>query len=226
MAEAEQGRKDHIQGEILHVYDGIEEADNELPTWWLITFYGAIVFGVGYWFAFHEFDVAPLPGEEYAAALAAMPAQEVPEEDLLAAAADPSVVAEGEALFATHCEVCHRDRGQGNIGPNLTDPNWLHGGSPVDIHTSIAEGQLQNGMPAWRTTLGGEPVVQLTAFVLSIRNTNVEGKEPEGEVWGDPEPDVDDTETETDETTEGETEGETDATEAETGEVEPAAEPE
>ena len=37
-------RTDEIQGEILHVYDDIEEADNNLPTWWLLTFYGAIAF--------------------------------------------------------------------------------------------------------------------------------------------------------------------------------------
>ena len=48
-------RTDEIQGEILHVYDDIEEADNNLPTWWLLTFYGAIAFGLVYWFYYHEY---------------------------------------------------------------------------------------------------------------------------------------------------------------------------
>ena len=42
-------RTDEIQGEILHVYDDIEEADNNLPTWWLLTFYGAIAAGIYEW---------------------------------------------------------------------------------------------------------------------------------------------------------------------------------
>lgn len=179
------GRKDAIQGEILHVYDGIEEADNELPTWWLLTFYGAIVFSVGYWFAYHELEAVPLPAQEYAAALAAQAGDEVSPELLIAMADDPDAVAGGQELFGTHCEVCHRARGEGNIGPNLTDPNWIHGGSPTDIHASIAEGRLENGMPAWGPTLGPQSVQRLTAFVLSIRNTNVPGKDPEGEVWTD-----------------------------------------
>ena len=209
MADAE-GRTDHIQGEILHVYDGIEEADNELPTWWLITFYGAIAFAVAYWFAYHELEAVPLPGQEYAAALAAQAGDEVSEDLLLALADDPEAVAAGAELFTTHCEVCHRERGQGNIGPNLTDPNWIHGGSPADIHSSIADGQLQNGMPAWSATLGAEPVQRLTAFVLSIRNTNVEGKEPEGEVWSpDGEETGSDSETEPGSESETETEPET-----------------
>ncbi|MBX3247248.1 MAG: c-type cytochrome [Myxococcales bacterium] len=183
-AEPAVGRVDAIQGEILHVYDGIEEADNELPNWWLWTFYGAIVFSVFYWFAYHEFESAALPPQQYAQAMQARAAGgEITEDLLVALVADRDTVSAGASLYQTNCAVCHADRGEGNIGPNLTDAFWVHGGSALDIHQVISEGALQNGMPAWGGTLGPEKVRQLTAFVLSIRDTNVSGKEPQGERW-------------------------------------------
>ncbi len=131
---ARAGRVDAIQGEIKHVYDGIEEADNALPRWWLSTYYGAIVFGVLYWFAYHQFEVAQLPGEAYAEALQAQSAGGPATEDLLLAlAADPGAVGEGAAMYSEHCSVCHGAQGEGNIGPNLTDGYWLHGYAPMAI---------------------------------------------------------------------------------------------
>ncbi|MEM9067062.1 MAG: cbb3-type cytochrome c oxidase N-terminal domain-containing protein [Myxococcota bacterium] len=214
-------RTDEIQGEIVHVYDGIEEADNELPTWWLWTFYGAIVFSVLYWFAYHEFEAVPLPAEQYAAALQAQSSGgDVSAELLTALAADPSAVAVGAELYAEHCVVCHKERGEGNIGPNLTDAFWLHGGSPTDIHGTIYDGVLQNGMPAWGGTLGAASVQKITAFVLSIQNTDIPGKEPQGERY-DPnaeegsEPPVDSAEDPTEATAQPRTQPSTQPTEAE-----------
>ncbi len=178
-------RKDEIQGDVIHEYDGIEEADNDLPQWWLGLFYACTLFAVGYWFYYHVYNVGPLTMEAYAKELADSVGEggEVSEELLLALMEDPDAIAEGSALFVANCVVCHNAKGEGNIGPNLTDPYWIHGGSPVDIHRVIDQGVLSAGMPAWGSLLGPEKARQVTAYALTLRGTNIPGKQPQGELW-------------------------------------------
>lgn len=181
-------RTDDIQGRIVHVYDDIEEADNALPLWWLATFYGSILFAVGYWFAYHEFGTLPLPNEAYAAEMSRRAASggEVTEETLVALAGASTEVSRGRTLFDENCKNCHGDRGQGQIGPNLTDDAWLHGGTGVAIFHTIRDGVTDKGMPAWGNQLGPEATRQLAAFVMSIRGQNLPGKEPQGTPSGTP----------------------------------------
>jgi cytochrome c oxidase cbb3-type subunit 3 len=196
-------RTDEIQGDILHVYDGIEEADNRLPNWWLLTFYAAMVFAVGYWVYYHTFSVGKLP---YAAYQEERKQQlegggEVTDEQLAALAADPLTVPEGKRVFDSNCVQCHGERAEGKIGPNLTDEYWLHGAQPTHIYKTVFDGVPDKGMLAWGGQLGPAKVKQVTAYVMSLVNTNVPGKEPQGdkasaatppdEVPQEPEPDVD-----------------------------------
>ena len=184
---SEANRTDEIQGEILHVYDGIEEADNNLPTWWLLTFYGAVVFGLVYWFYYHEYAIGQLQPQKYAAAVAAAEAERsiVTDESLDALALDASAVAAGSQTFATQCMACHDTKAQGRVGlgPNLTDKYWIHGGAPTNIHATVTNGVSAKGMPAWAPILGEEGVKQVVAYVLTLRNTEVPGVEPQGEIW-------------------------------------------
>lgn len=176
-----------------HDYDGIRELDNPLPRWWLFTLYGAVVFSVAYWFYFHTLRAGLLPmaayqdeirraQEEQEKMEAALEAQGkgVTEEQLTALSRDPAVVERGAAVFKQNCVACHGDRGQGVVGPNLTDAYWLHGGKARDIYTNISTGVLEKGMPAWKPALGSTRVKEAVAFVLSIRDTNVAGKAPQG----------------------------------------------
>lgn len=185
-------RTDEIQGDIIHVYDGIEEADNQLPRWWLLTFYGAILFSIGYWFYYHEYAIGPSALEQYAADVAERASSgEADEQTLLTLAADPATIAEGREIFETTCAACHGARGEGAIGPNLTDDRWLHGGAPMDVYTSIKEGISPDraridgsaGMPGWGPQLGERRTQAATAYLLSIRGTDVPGREPEGEPY-------------------------------------------
>lgn len=187
---AENLRKDEIQGEIVHEYDGIEEADNALPTWWLVTFFGTIAFAIGYWFYYHEYEIGPSTPEAFAAEVAARAALgEADETTLLTLAQDATTIAEGREAFATTCAACHGTSAQGEIGPNLTDDHWLHGGSAVDIYQSIRRGIPPEraripgsaGMPEWGPQLGERRVQAVTAYILSLRGTNVPGRPPEGE---------------------------------------------
>ena len=187
MSEAK--RTDEIQGEILHVYDDIEEADNNLPTWWLLTFYGAVVFGLIYWFYFHEYAIGKLQPEVYAEQMAAVAAERtiVTDESLEALTEDAAAVEAGKKVFTTQCFACH-DQGQGRVGlgSNLTDEYWVRGGAPTDIHAVVTDGIPEKGMTPWGAILGEEGVSQVTAYVLTMRDTNLEGGKPveeEAKVW-------------------------------------------
>jgi len=182
-------RTDEIQGEILHVYDDIEEADNNLPTWWLLTFYGAIAFGLVYWFYYHEYSIGKLQPEKYADAVAAAEAERsiVTDESLDALALDETAVAAGKEIFTAQCSACH-DKGQGRVGlgSNLTDEYWVYGGAPTNIHAIVTNGIAAKGMPPWAPILGETGVNQVVAYVLTMRNTNLEGGKPVEEnakVW-------------------------------------------
>lgn len=182
-------RTDAIQGAIVHEYDGIEEADNELPRWWVFSFIGTVVFALGYWIAYGVVQASPTPYQEYVArramleearavALAAAPT--VTEALLEELASRSETLTEGRAVFVQQCVPCHGDKAEGKIGPNLTDRAWLHGGEAVAIHKTIVDGVLAKGMPAWGAMLGAKATRDVTAYVLSLRNSNVPGKPPEG----------------------------------------------
>ena len=174
-----------------HSFDGIQEFDNRLPNWWLWTLYGSIVFGVGYWILFHTLAVIPHPTGRYEADMKAAEearleraaAGGVNNESLTLMAGMPEQVAEGQKHFQAYCVVCHADQGQGLVGPNLTDQYWIHGGAPMDILRTVTDGVPAKGMAAWGGQLGPRRVEQVTAFVLSIRNTEVVGKEPQGDLY-------------------------------------------
>lgn len=179
-------KHDPIQGKIIHEYDGIQEADNRLPGWWLLTFYGAIVFATGYWFYYEAFKAGKGPLQAYFAEKAAIMEKtgaDPSDAELLALASGPSLEL-GRQLFVSNCVACHEAKGQGKIGPNLTDGAWLHGSSPLAIFKTVRDGVPAKGMPSWGPTLGRAGVTQVSAFVLTLRGTNVPGKAPEGQVEG------------------------------------------
>ncbi len=145
-----------VQAELMHpTWDGdLQEFNNPLPRWWMWMFYLLILFGVVY--------LVLYPGMgKYAGTLGWSSAQEWQDEktrvdaefdkvfqpfanmDMMAVAADPTAKKMGEHLYLTYCSQCHGSSGQGGSGfPNLTDSQWLFGGTPDDIKSSLVNGRI------------------------------------------------------------------------------------
>lgn len=160
-----------------HVYDGIEEYDNPLPKWWFQLFLGSIIFaliylvwfpgvwsGVGGWTSVGELKA----NQEKAAKRHAKSYgvfSKMPIEELIH---DNRAMKMGVRLFANNCAVCHGADGGGNFGiPNLTDGDWLYGGSPDIIKHTLVNGRAGN-MPAWGAILGEEKIAHITEYVLQL----------------------------------------------------------
>lgn len=87
----------------------------------------------------------------------------------------------GHAIFTQHCVQCHGQYGEGNIGPNLTDNYWIHGGTFADIVKTIKFGVPAKGMISWRGTLKPEQIIEVASYVESIHGTNPPNpKAPQG----------------------------------------------
>ena len=174
-----------------HNYDGIQELDNPMPSWWLITFFCTIIFATLYFFHYQVSHLSSSDKElsQGMKAITSMQtkaksvAQKEQPKDLDSLVNDKKTLAAGAANFKANCVSCHGDHGQGLIGPNLTDKYWLHGkGSVKDILLTVENGVTQKGMPAWGPILGPKKIVTLAAFVKSIQGTKpANPKAPQGD---------------------------------------------
>lgn len=171
-----------------HSYDGIQEYDNPMPRWWVWVFWATIVFSVAYYFLPAPFGEGPGMVAQYEADVAkhqaSQPAQAAPtvsDDQLSQLASNAAALADGKTVYETNCAACHRADGGGLIGPNLTDDAWIHGGTPTQVHHTIAVGVLEKGMPPWERILKPEQLNNVTAYVLSLKGTNPpNSKAPEG----------------------------------------------
>jgi cytochrome c oxidase cbb3-type subunit 3 len=94
---------------------------------------------------------------------------------------DASVLSSGKSIFQQKCAPCHGDKGQGVVGPNLTDDFWLHGGKITDVFKVIKYGVPTTAMAAWQTQLTPQQISDVANFIKSINGTNPPGaKAPQG----------------------------------------------
>jgi len=170
-----------------HGYDGIREYDNPLPGWWVWIFWATIVFSLGYW-AYYQIGPGPSIVAQYEAeegvAERRQPkavASGVTDASLAALEKDAAIMTKAKEIFANRCAPCHGDRGQGIVGPNLTDEYWLHGGRLTEIYQTISEGVPEKGMVPWKTQLSPAEIAAMAAYVGTLRGTRPPNpKPPEG----------------------------------------------
>ena len=169
-----------------HEFDGIQEFDNYLPQWWLWSFYLACIFSAIYWLWYHGTGFGTSAKDRFNQMVAEKMAKEVSgkpvtKELLEKFAANQSAVAEGKKTFESVCAACHLKDGSGLAGPNLTDKFWIHGGGIEDIYKIVSKGSPTNPtMVPWEASLKRTGVLQVVAYVMTLKNTNREGKPPEG----------------------------------------------
>lgn len=97
--------------------------------------------------------------------------------DILDLAYDPDALKVGQRLFLQNCSQCHGSDARGQRGfPNLTDDDWLYGGTPDKIKETLLYGR-KAAMPAWGDALGEQGVKEMTAYVLSLSGRKVNDKD-------------------------------------------------
>lgn len=187
------------KGEIIlreHEFDGIQEFDQKLPNWWLFTFYGAILFFVGYWFCYYGTSLLQSPQQEVKEKILAVQAAQLVElnktlKDLDDSkivhnwATNPVVIAAGQTTFSKNCIPCHgvdlsatQDDGTGkkmNLpGLPLTDHQWKFSNKPMGLFNLINKGSPpestgNNGakMEPWGQKLTPVEIAQVLSYVIS-----------------------------------------------------------
>lgn len=164
-----------------HVWDGdLREMNNPLPRWWVGLFIITIVFGAVYlylypglgafqgstgWTSQGQFEKEVAKGNDQVAPIyakfMAMPPEEVSK--------DAQAKAIGERLFMNNCSQCHGSDARGAKSfPNLTDKDWLHGGTPDKISETLVKGRIGQMPPMAAAVGSSDDVKNVAHYVLSL----------------------------------------------------------
>ena len=151
---------DAKEGEVIdHTWDGdLKEMNNPMPGWWLSLFYLMIAFAIAYLFLYpgvykgskgwtqltqyqQESRRVDARSAEYFRHYAGKSVEDL--------AKDTDALAIGRRIFLQNCAVCHASDAGGTPGnyPNLTDKDWIWGGTPENIINTITNGHT-GAMPA------------------------------------------------------------------------------
>ncbi|MDW2981583.1 MAG: cytochrome-c oxidase, cbb3-type subunit III [Rhodanobacter sp.] len=158
----------------------LREGVRPLPMWWIVLSGAMFVAGFVYLVLFPGFGsfkgvLGWTSHGELAQAVATNEARRAPLVERFKLypveqlANDPAALQMGKVLFEDNCAACHQRSAKGNVtlgAPDLSDDDWLYGGSGSDIVTSIHDGR-SGVMPPW-ASLGADNVKNLAQYVLSL----------------------------------------------------------
>jgi cytochrome c oxidase cbb3-type subunit 3 len=171
-----------------HEYDGIQELDNNLPPWWVWGFYATIVFAFIYLINYHLMGISDLQikaydkeikvAEKEVQAYLNKMAMNV-DETSATLLTDASDLSAGAGIFAANCVACHKTKGEGEIGPNLTDKTWIYGYDIKDVFKTVKYGTA-NGMPEHSSKFNPIQMQQVASYVLSL--PAAKGLAPQGSI--------------------------------------------
>jgi cytochrome c oxidase cbb3-type subunit 3 len=171
-------------------FDGIRQADNKMPPWYVVSFIGTMVFGVLYLLYYHaltDWSQVEQYERQVAAHMADYPETQTAQAAETAASGNPylgqpDAIQAGAETYQAICAACHKADGTGLIGPDLTDDRWLHGDTDMAIYDVVMEGRMQpeqwkqdppkGPMPGHRASLGSQKVWQVLAY-LADKNNNI-----------------------------------------------------
>ncbi|MBT8387057.1 MAG: c-type cytochrome [Ignavibacteria bacterium] len=186
------------EDEILldHNYDGIKELDSRVPPWYTGLFYATIIFAVYYMLHFHVLNTGKSMHEEYEEEMEfallqkseLMNTGSVVTEENVTLLTDNASLFSGKAIYDVNCVACHSADGGGLVGPNFTDEYWIHGGGIKNIFKIVKYGVPSKGMISWQTQLNPVQMQEVSSYIMTFQGkTPLSPKEPEGEVWVEPE---------------------------------------
>lgn len=162
-----------------HVWDGnLRELNNPLPRWWMWMFLLSCIFALVYLVLFPGLGSFPgVVGYTTDGALMSSMTEANDElkpvyakyvkMDIEQVAADPKAREMGQRLFLNSCAQCHGSDAGGAKGfPNLTDGDWLYGGSPENIKTTLINGRA-GVMPPF-PQLDSKQIIDVANYVRSL----------------------------------------------------------
>ena len=192
-----------------HEWNGIKELNTPVPRVVWVFLILTFLFGLGYWIMMPAWPIGStytkglLDTNQHkivtakvrrAAADRARWTDQIGTRDIGAIQADPALMAfvreDGHRLFGDNCAACHgisATGGQGRGFPNLTDGDWLWGGSADDIAHTIAVGVNSPANKETRTSqmlafgrdrlLDNDTVVAVATYVQSLSDpASAQGK--------------------------------------------------